>query len=89
MKNKYSRRAFIGSSSATFLAGLTSPAVSAAEAQSDMPVASAKHSRPNLVLFVPDELRADALACYGNPLAKTPNYDKLAAGGTQFSNCHV
>jgi choline-sulfatase len=54
-----------------------------------MPVASAKHSRPNLVLFMPDELRANALACYGNPLAKTPNYDKLAAGGTQFSNCHV
>lgn len=45
--------------------------------------------RPNLVLFMPDELRADALACYGNPLVKTPNFDKLAAQGTRFEQCHV
>lgn len=47
------------------------------------------HPRPNLVLFMPDELRADALACYGNPLVKTPNFDKLAAQGTRFKQCHV
>jgi choline-sulfatase len=46
-------------------------------------------SRPNLVLFMPDELRADALACYGNPLVKTPNFDKLASQGTRFEQCHV
>ena len=43
----------------------------------------------NMVLFMPDELRADALACYGNPVTRTPNFDKLAAQGTRFSNCHV
>ncbi len=46
-------------------------------------------SKPNLVLFLPDELRADALACYGNPICRTPNLDHLAATGVRFNNCHV
>ena len=46
-------------------------------------------SRPNLVLFFLDELRADALACYGNPVTKTPNFDALARSGTRFAECHV
>lgn len=33
--------------------------------------------------------RADALACYGNPVTKTPNLDLLAWQGTIFRNCHV
>ena len=45
--------------------------------------------RPNLVLFFPDEMRADALGCYGNPVCKTPNFDRLAREGARFSNCHV
>lgn len=63
-------------------AGLATLAGSAAQSA---PAAS----RPNLVLFFPDELRADALACYGNPAAQTPNFDRLAAEGTQFDECHV
>lgn len=46
-------------------------------------------ARPNIILFVPDELRADALGCYGNPVIKTPNFDSLAQTGTRFTNCHV
>jgi arylsulfatase A-like enzyme len=38
---------------------------------------------------VPDELRADALGCYGNPLTRTPHFDQLARTGTRFANCHV
>ena len=45
--------------------------------------------QPNLILFMPDEMRADALACYGNPVTRTPNFDKLAQEGTRFENCHV
>ncbi len=45
--------------------------------------------RPNLVFFVPDSLRADGLACYGNPVVRTPNYDRVAAEGVRFSNCHI
>ena len=50
---------------------------------------AAPGSRPNLVLFFLDELRADALACYGNPVTRTPNFDALAAQGTRFAECHV
>ncbi|TLY73475.1 MAG: sulfatase, partial [Gammaproteobacteria bacterium] len=46
-------------------------------------------ARPNIVLFVPDELRADALACYGNPVVRTPHFDRLAKMGTRFESCHV
>jgi len=45
--------------------------------------------RPNLLLFMPDQLRTDALGCMGNPLAVTPNFDKLAEQGLALSNCHV
>lgn len=45
--------------------------------------------RLNIVFFVPDELRADALACYGHPVSRTPNYDRLAAEGVRFAQCHV
>ena len=32
--------------------------------------AAAKH---NFIFFQPDEMRAEALGCYGHPVAKTPN----------------
>jgi arylsulfatase A-like enzyme len=40
---------------------------------------------PNLVLFMADQLRADALGCFGNPLARTPVLDALAARGARLS----
>lgn len=43
----------------------------------------------NYVLFFPDELRAESLHCYGNEKIETPNYDRLAAQGVQFDQCHV
>ncbi|AIT81819.1 sulfatase (plasmid) [Novosphingobium pentaromativorans US6-1] len=52
-----------------------------------MPASDGK--RPNLVFFFPDEMRADALGCYGNQVCKTPNYDRLAGQGTRFAQCHV
>lgn len=45
--------------------------------------------RPNIILYVPDEMRADALSCYGNPVTRTPNFDRLASQGTRFENCHI
>ncbi|MEZ5167546.1 MAG: sulfatase-like hydrolase/transferase [Acidimicrobiales bacterium] len=46
-------------------------------------------SRPNLVWFMPDQQRADAVGCFGNPVAHTPNIDALAARGTRFDNAFV
>lgn len=43
----------------------------------------------NFVFFMPDELRAESVGCYGHPLAPTPNIDALAAQGTRFDQCHV
>ncbi|MEO8052716.1 MAG: sulfatase-like hydrolase/transferase [Acidobacteriota bacterium] len=68
------RRGFLGAT-----------AVAAAQAQT--PRTTAK--RPNLILCMADELRAESIACYGHPLVKTPNMDRLAAQGTRFAQCHV
>lgn len=43
-------------------------------------------SRPNLVLMVADDHGREALGCYGNPIAATPNLDGLAGYGTRFTN---
>ena len=67
--------------------GASLPQISAADAAAPAP--SAMTGRPNIVLYVPDEMRADALSCYGNPVTKTPNFDRLASQGTRFENCHV
>lgn len=43
----------------------------------------------NFIIFVPDELRAESIACYGHPLIRTPNIDRLAAEGVRFDQAHV
>ncbi len=45
--------------------------------------------RPNIIYFNPDQLRGDMLGCAGDPLVKTPNFDRLAAEGVRFEQCHV
>lgn len=45
--------------------------------------------RPNFVIIIPDQLRADAVGCFGNPLIRTPNIDGLAESGTLFSEAYV
>lgn len=40
--------------------------------------------RPNVIVILADDMRRDATGYSGNPLIKTPNIDKLAAGGTVF-----
>ena len=42
-----------------------------------------------MVFFFPAEVRAESLSVYGHPLAKTPNYDRLAADGFVFTNVHA
>lgn len=41
--------------------------------------------RPNLILITADQLRWDALGYAGNPDARTPNLDALAANGVDFT----
>ena len=42
--------------------------------------------RPNILLITADQLRSDALGCYGNDFCRTANLDALAADGVLFEN---
>lgn len=42
--------------------------------------------RPNLIVLVTDDQRADSMGCAGNTILKTPHIDTLAAGGVFFRN---
>src|SRR5690349_21377407 len=45
--------------------------------------------KPNILVILPDQYRYDAVGSVGMPVAKTPNFDKIAAGGTRFSTTWV
>ena len=45
--------------------------------------------RPNFLLFITDQQRADHLGCYGNPLLRTPNIDSIAVRGWRFERFYV
>ncbi|OKL58749.1 hypothetical protein UA08_06243 [Talaromyces atroroseus] len=48
------------------------------------------NARPNIVIFMPDQLRYDALRCSGmNPAIKTPNIDSFASRGVRFTECYA
>ncbi len=68
-----SRRQFLAASSAAMVAG----------------VAGAAEEAPLNVLFLmTDQHKFDVLGCMGNPLAKTPNLDRLASQGVLFTQAH-
>ena len=50
------------------------------------PAPAAVASRPNVILYVADTLRADRLGCYGRRPSITPAIDRLAAEGIVFEN---
>lgn len=44
--------------------------------------------KPNILLFVADQMRSDSLGHMGNPASITPNLDKLAKEGVSFRNAY-
>jgi len=42
--------------------------------------------RPNIVFLFSDQQRWDTCGCYGQPLATTPNLDRMSAEGVHFEN---
>ena len=64
------------------IGGLTFPA------RAGDPESPAGRGRPNILLITADDLGTQ-LGCYGDPLARTPHLDALAAGGVRFTNGYV
>ncbi|MBD2869009.1 sulfatase-like hydrolase/transferase [Paenibacillus arenilitoris] len=46
-------------------------------------------TKPHILLITADELRKDALSCYGNEAIETPNLDRLAAQAIQFDKAYT
>ncbi len=63
------------------VAGLPAGAASAA-------VAAANESKPNVLFIAVDDLRV-SLGCYGDPLAKSPNIDRLARESRVFTRAYT
>ena len=59
----------------------------AATAQALLPAQTTR--RPNVVLFLADDLGCHDLGAWGATDLKTPNIDALAAGGTRFTNWYA
>lgn len=45
--------------------------------------------RPNILFITCDQLRKDALGCYGNMVIQTPNMDWIASQGVQCDQMYV
>jgi len=50
------------------------------------PAATAPDTRPNVILYLADTLRADRLGCYGAQPSETPAIDRFAAESILFEN---
>jgi arylsulfatase A-like enzyme len=48
---------------------------------------AAADSRPNILFIFSDDHACHAMSCYGSRINKTPNLDRIAAGGMLFRNC--
>jgi arylsulfatase A-like enzyme len=50
---------------------------------------SEKPEQPNLVFILPDRLRRDSMACYGNEWIRSPHLNALAEQSFVFENAYV
>ncbi len=84
MKRRDFLKAVGGGTAAAFLSGCAAPP----KRPSRNPLAKDKKNLPNIVWLLSEDTCPD-LACYGHPLVKTPNLDKLAGEGARFTNAFV
>lgn len=45
--------------------------------------------KPNMILFIADDVSWNDIGCYGNQAARTPNIDRLAANGRRFDEAYL
>lgn len=48
-----------------------------------------KSEAPNIILIIADDMEWDDAGCYGHPIVRTPNLNRLAADGILFDNAFV
>jgi arylsulfatase A-like enzyme len=48
-----------------------------------------RETRPNIVFFLADDMRWDAMECAGNKIIQTPHLDRLSEQGVRFTNSFV
>lgn len=48
-----------------------------------------EEERPNVIIFIADDISWDDFGCYGNKDVQTPNIDQLAANGLKFTNTYL
>jgi arylsulfatase A-like enzyme len=51
--------------------------------------AAADDQPPNFVVFIADDQGENDLSCYGHPVLRTPNIDRLAADGMRFDRAFL
>ena len=44
--------------------------------------------KPNILILMPDQMRADCINAAGNTSIMTPNIDRLCKEGMRFENCY-
>jgi len=48
-----------------------------------------EQKKPNIIVFVAEQWRGDAVGCAGNSIVKTPNLDKMKDEGMYFTQCYT
>ncbi|TWT39002.1 sulfatase-like hydrolase/transferase [Blastopirellula retiformator] len=51
-------------------------------------LSAAETERPNIILIMADDVGYECFGCYGSKQYQTPNIDRMAAGGMQFTHCY-
>ena len=46
-------------------------------------------TKPNILFILSDQHTPDVLGCYGDPIVRTPNLDRLARAGVMFENAYT
>jgi arylsulfatase A-like enzyme len=79
--SKLTRREFLSRLTATGVGfGLVRPVTGSARTG---------ESLPNFIIIFADDQGYQDLGCFGSPNIKTPNIDRMAAGGTKFTDFYV
>lgn len=76
------RRRFLRATGTAAASSLAFPAILRAQPASS-------HRRPNLLVFLPDQQRADTIMPYGDGRCHAPNLNRLASQSTVFDRCYI